>query len=227
MCNENCIDFLKKNLTQEHIAGKTVIEVGAQDINGSARQFIEALQPLKYIGVDIVKSPGVDIVCDATKLIDIFGKESCDVVIATEVIEHIKDWKLAIHNFKSILRPNGIVLITTRSKGYPYHGYPFDFWRFEGDDFRYCFSDFDINVIEKDISKPGVFIKAKKTNAFMENNLHDFALYSIIKKQSVPNVSTLDIILFKIRHTLVITFSAILPGFTKPFIKKYFYDPYK
>ena len=111
MCDINCIRWGAKNLTKDEIRGKTVIEVGSYDVNGSLRYIVELLEPAKYIGVDIVKGPGVDIICPAENLVERFGKESFDVVISTCTLEHVRNWKKAISNMKNICRPKGIFLV--------------------------------------------------------------------------------------------------------------------
>jgi hypothetical protein len=94
------------------------------------------------------------------------------------MIEHVENWQNVINNFKSILKVGGTLLITTRSKGFPYHCYPYDFWRFEIDDMEYIFTDFEIQYLESDLSEPGVFIKAKKLNN-NQINLDNYKLYSM------------------------------------------------
>lgn len=37
MCNKACVDFGKINIKEEYIRGKSVIEAGSMDINGSLR----------------------------------------------------------------------------------------------------------------------------------------------------------------------------------------------
>ena len=37
------------------------------------------------------------------------------MLIATEVIEHVRDWRSGISNFTKVLAPNGVILIKTRS----------------------------------------------------------------------------------------------------------------
>ena len=137
MCDINCIRWGAKNLTNEEIKGKKVIEVGSYDVNGSLRYIIELLEPAKYIGVDIVKGPGVDIICSAEDLVERFGKESFDIVISTCTLEHIKDWKKSISDIKNICKPNGIILIIAPSD-WPYHEYPYDFWRYKKEDIKKC-----------------------------------------------------------------------------------------
>ena len=221
MCNQACIDFVRKVLTEKDVRGKSVIEVGSLDVNGSVRPVVELLQPAKYTGVDIKKGPGVDQICGANDLSAQFGNEVFDLLISTELIEHVRDWKRAIHNFKNILKPKGIILITTRSFGYSYHGYPFDFWRYEMKDMQILFSDFVITNIEKDSLRPGVFIKAWKSFPFSENNLLDYSLYSIIKCKRSPRINTVDIAMFQIYYFIRYLLSAILPEFLKRIIKKW------
>ena len=188
MCDINCIIFGATNLRREEIEGKDVIEVGSKDVNGSLRSFVESREPAEYIGVDIEMGPGVDILCSAEDIIDKFGKDAFDLVLSTELIEHVEDWRKVISNFKNICRQGGIILITTRSQGFKYHGYPYDFWRYESDDMKIIFSDFLIEKIEKDELSPGVFIKAKKPEVFFEKDLSSYTLYSIIDDKRVRTI---------------------------------------
>jgi len=182
MCNKCCIKFGQDNISEKDIIGKKVIEIGCVDINGSLRSYVESFKPQQYIGTDIVSNKGVDKICYAEKLFDVFKKESFNILICTEVLEHVENWKAVISNFKNIISVNGFLLITTRSKGFKFHGYPHDYWRYEEEDFKYIFSDMIINKIEKDTRSPGIFIKATKPENFIEKNLSEYKLYSMIKK---------------------------------------------
>lgn len=216
MCNSACIQFVKKNLKESDIKGKSVIEVGSLDINGTLRPIVEVFKPALYTGVDLFDGPGVDIVCDAKELIDIFDQERFDLLISTEMVEHVLDWKKIISNFKNILKPAGVLIITTRSKGFFYHGYPDDFWRYELDDMKAIFSDFDIVTLEKDPSSPGVFIMARKPIFFIENDLSHLRLYSVVKFIRTSQVTLLNIkvakLLYSIKHRISI--KALLRGKT-------------
>jgi len=73
------------------------------------------------------------------------------------------------------------IYITTCSKGFPYHGYPYDFWRYEVEDMKEIFKDFEIIKLEKDPEAPGVFLKARKSKDYTRSiDLSEICLYSII-----------------------------------------------
>jgi SAM-dependent methyltransferase len=223
MCNQACVDFGIANLRKEEVCGKQVIEVGSLDVNGSLRSFVEKFVPQRYIGVDIGHGPGVDITCDATEIVERFGSEAFDVVISTEVLEHIRDWRKVIANFKTILKPGGVLLITTRSRGYGYHGFPFDYWRYEPEDMRAIFSDCNVEAVDRDNLVPGVFVKVRKPDDFTENNLTDYRLYSIIKRKRCCDIGGTNIFLFKIAYPVIIAArnlaSKILPDTVKKTVK--------
>jgi SAM-dependent methyltransferase len=181
MCNEYCINFGKTHIKEEDVKGKLVIEIGSYDVNGSLRSVAQVYGPSSYIGVDIEFGHGVDQICSIEELISKFGYNSFDLIICTELLEHVKNWQNAIHNIKQILKPGGVLLLTTRSKGFRYHGYPFDFWRYEKSDMEFIFSDCDIEVLESDPSSPGVFLKARKPLNFVENTTENYMLYSIVE----------------------------------------------
>lgn len=141
MCSPSCIAFASSSLSPDEIRGKRVIEVGSFDVNGSIRPWAESFGPASYTGVDIVAGPGVDQICDANRLVDRLGPQSFDLVISTEMLEHVRDWRRVVSNLKNLVAPGGSLLVTTRSAGFGYHGFPCDFWRFSVDDFNTIFHD--------------------------------------------------------------------------------------
>lgn len=188
MCNAFCILFGAMNLTKEEVERKDVLEVGAHNVNGSLRPLIESWGPSKYVGVDIVQGIGVDKICSAEEILNKYGKESFDIIISTEMLEHVKDWKKAISNFKNVCRKEGTILITTRTKAAEYHAWPYDFWRYDIEDMTEIFSDFIIEKLEYDKFSPGIFLKAKKPVDFIENDLSSIELYSIITESRVKDI---------------------------------------
>ena len=200
MCNSACLQFGRGHLTREDVLNKKVIEVGSRDVNGSLRTDLERFRPSAYLGVDVEMGPGVDEICDITDLVGRYGPESFDVVISTEVLEHVREWRGAISNLKRILKPNGVLLVTTRSRGFPYHGYPYDFWRYEVEDIRTIFSDLAVEIIEKDQVSPGVFVRAHKPSGFVERDLDAINLYSIVTHRHCRDVTGLQIAVRRVRH---------------------------
>jgi hypothetical protein len=61
------------------------------------------------------------------------------------------------------------------------------------------FSDMSGQTIEPDDSEPGVFVKAKKTAVFIENDLREHALYSMITDRRSADVSPLDVAIFRLK----------------------------
>ncbi len=192
MCDTACISFTAINLSRDEIKGKRVIEVGSYDENGSLGPLIKSFAPAEYIGVDLKEGAGVDMICRAEDIVDKFGKESFDIVIATELLEHIEDWRGVISNIKNICRTDGLILISTRSHGFIYHGFPYDYWRYEVSDLEYIFSDCLIEKIEKDRYAPGVLLKVKKPKTFKEKDLSDYELYSIVLDKKIKRVEEKD-----------------------------------
>lgn len=200
MCNVDCFRWIAKNTIKQEIMGKKVIEVGSYDVNGSVRCVIELLEPAQYVGVDIMKGPGVDIICAAENLVEKFGGESFDVIISTCVLEHLKDWKKAISNIKNICKPNSTILIIVPSN-WSYHEHPYDFWRYEKDDIKNIFSDCDIITVEEDPQKPSlVYAKIRKPNGFIEKNLTQYQLYSMITGKKIKEVQNKDFKSFHFRY---------------------------
>ncbi|MGI8415398.1 MAG: class I SAM-dependent methyltransferase [Nakamurella sp.] len=194
MATAQVIAFVRAAAQSTDVAGKRVLEVGSYNYNGSFRPIGEAMHPKEYIGVDIQAGPGVDRICGVEYLVDRFGPDSFDLVVCTEMLEHVADWRTAIWNLKSVVRPGGVLIITTRSRGFHFHGYPGDYWRYEPADMRLIFADMDIQELQQDApTSPGVFMKAKRTGTpFTSGDLSAVALYSIIRRHPALRATVPD-----------------------------------
>jgi SAM-dependent methyltransferase len=158
--------FATRALTAEQVTGKRVVEAGAYNYNGSARDAITVHDPASYLGTDVQPGPGVDVVCPAEKLPDVLGEASTDIVISTEMLEHAEDWQAAMAGIAAILKPGGLLVLTTRSPGFPYHPHPGDFWRFPVDLMEWIADGCGLEVLrcepDPDGNSPGVFLLARK-----------------------------------------------------------------
>jgi SAM-dependent methyltransferase len=141
--------------------------------------------------VDILEGPGVDVVGSAGQLVEVFGENRFDVIVTTEMMEHVEDWQGAVSHMKRTLKPGGYLILTTRSQGVNYHGYPHDYWRYEQEDMRLIFDDMEIIDLVVDRVRPGVFIFCRKPEDFHERPLDQIALYSILTRRRTTAVRPL------------------------------------
>ncbi len=117
------------------VAGKSVLEVGSANINGSVRTILEPQGPSAYVGIDLQKGPGVDFDCKVEHFkMSVYARQqdfplAYDFVISCEMLEHAKDWQGALKAMVDLLKPGGTLLLTTRGPGFPRHNAP-DYWRF-------------------------------------------------------------------------------------------------
>jgi SAM-dependent methyltransferase len=162
--HKSVLAWINTALTEEDIAGKRVLEVGSYNVNGSVRPIITAYHPSEYLGVDQAAGPGVDEVLDCSALIETFGAGSWDVVVSTEMLEHVRDWRACVRNLIHVVAPGGLLVITTRSPGFPYHPFPEDHWRYPVAAFERILANARLDQlnVRPDPEAPGVFVKARK-----------------------------------------------------------------
>lgn len=189
MCNEACIIFVARSLTPESISGRSVLEVGSRGYG--ARELLKTWVPAEYVGVDISPGNGVDLLLPAERISEEFGPNRFDIVLSTEMLEHVRDWRTVIASMKRVCKPDGKLVVTTRSKGYPFHAAPHDYWRFELDDMLAIFADFQDLVVEPDRMEPGVFVAARKPRGqFSEVSLDQIALLSMVTGRRTHSIPT-------------------------------------
>lgn len=162
MCSTWGRNFCRQ-LPEGSVKGKTVVEVGSVDVNGSCRPWIVSQLPASYLGTDMQEGPNVDVVCTGEELPEKIGRESCDLLICTEVLEHVENWFEFVQSIWNTINIGGILLLTTRSPGFPLHNYPSDHWRFTVRDMLTIFEDQEILTVTADpTTDPGVGVIIRK-----------------------------------------------------------------
>ena len=111
---------------------RTVVDIGAQNVNGSIKDVTPS--HLQYIGVDFVRAAGVDVVLTDPYTLP-FENDSVDIVMCNSCLEHSEMFWVLYLEVLRILRPSGLFYINVPSNGH-YHRWPVDCWRFYPDSGR-------------------------------------------------------------------------------------------
>ena len=164
VCDEWCIKIVNDSL-KHWMEKPRVLEVGSFDVNGSGREEAEKLSK-EYIGIDIEAGKGVDAVLDAEDVLETYGKSSFDIIISTEMMEHVHNWSNVFYNMVMALKPEGLLIVTTRTPGMPKHNHPSDYWRFTESDMVEIFKPIGSFLeIKSDTKGYGVGFVLKKKKA--------------------------------------------------------------
>lgn len=190
MCSTEIMEQFVEMFAPDDFYGKSVLEIGSKDVNGSVRPIVMKFgRPTSYTGVDIEPGRFVDMTVSAEDILHTFGTEAFDVLISTETMEHVRNWRLVIDNIKHVLKPSGVLYLSTVSPGYHYHGAPHDYWRYEVADLEAIFQDFEILYSSKSTNSYSVYIKARKPANWKPADLSAISLYSMLtgkRSRDVP-----------------------------------------
>ncbi len=135
----------RKNLEKflkQHSTDTLVLDVGAGNVetNHSYTKFF----PNRYT-VDIDPEREPDLVGDIHNLS--LDNNSYDVVLCTEVLEHCHTPQKAIDELMRVLKPGGILILTTRFV-YPLHDIPHDYYRFTKYGLKHLFKTYvEVEII--------------------------------------------------------------------------------
>lgn len=109
-----------------------IVDIGAQDINGSLKQV--SPKNAKYLGLDFVEGKGVDVILTDPYVLPL-DTSSVDRVICSSCFEHSEMFWVLFLEILRVLKPNGLFYLNVPSNG-PFHRYPVDCWRFYPDSGR-------------------------------------------------------------------------------------------
>lgn len=91
-----------------------------------------------YIGIDMDSLLNADVVCDAEKLP--FPNESFDVIISTQVLEHVNNPTIFIEEMNRVLKTGGMFILSTH--GIWFKHTPHDYWRWTDQGLEKIFAPF-------------------------------------------------------------------------------------
>ncbi len=106
--------------------------------------------------LDVEPAYSVDVVGDARKMP--FSDASMDVVLITQVLEHIPDPIAVIGEIRRVLKPGGTLLLSVPSI-FPQHGSPGDYWRYMPQGLQWILRDFhNVTVKGEAGTVPSIFL---------------------------------------------------------------------
>lgn len=122
--------FQDKNIRgfSQGIKNKKILELGSGKIHKNRYYYSNKTlfdSSNEFIQSDIVKEYGHPVV-DVTTM---NYENEFDVVLYTNVLEHVFDFRIAIDNVHAALKSGGVAIIVVPAF-YPLHDEPLDFWRF-------------------------------------------------------------------------------------------------
>lgn len=138
-----------KYITEDFLKQKDVtciVDVGSMDICGSYRK-IFVNEKIKYIGVDLSKGVGVDIVLENPYKYP-FLSESIDVVVSGQTFEHCEFFWEAFREMVRVLRSGGYLFLIAPSAGF-IHRFPVDCYRFHPDSYNALAKYGNVSLVEQ------------------------------------------------------------------------------
>jgi SAM-dependent methyltransferase len=151
-----------------------------------------------YVRADIGAAPGIDLVLNERGELPAEPDGSFDVILSTQVLEHVPDPEKYLAEAFRLLRPGGAMVITTH--GFvPEHGCPDDYHRWTG------------YGLERVMGQAGFVVEESyKTTAMLRASVY-LLHFSIIYQLSWPTGKVLNYFLYLVRmlylHVLVAVFN--------------------
>lgn len=115
-----------------------VIELGSFNVNGGVRHIFNDADD--YVGLDMSRGPGVDIVANIHEADKLFEYRA-DTILCLETLEHDNQPWLSVEAMRNLLIPGGFLVISTPLNGFPEHRYPKDYFRYLKDSYTDWFFD--------------------------------------------------------------------------------------
>jgi SAM-dependent methyltransferase len=152
-----------------HGSDRRTLDIGAQ--NGPY-----AVHFPQRIALDIKRGIGVHIIGDAQALG--IRDASFEVVLCTEVLEHLPEPQRAIDEIFRVLVPGGQLLLTTRFL-FPIHDAPHDYFRFTKYGLRHLLRRFEIVELQEETDAVGTLAVLLQRLGMQAETLHRQPLRAI------------------------------------------------
>jgi SAM-dependent methyltransferase len=117
----SCSEFVAAQIAALPSPPRSVLEVGARDVNGSVRHLFGEVE--RYVGVDREGGPGVDLVMEGSEVTADGIGGRVDVAVCTNVLEHVppREWSQLLDGMYRALRRGGRLIIQAAGPGFDVH----------------------------------------------------------------------------------------------------------
>lgn len=137
-------DFVNRFLNPDKVT--KIADIGSYDVNGCLRPLFQNPN-WQYTGFDISDGPNVDVTLKSEYGWGEELKEQFDIVVSTQVMEHVyMPWKWILDVVK-LAKPGGIIYVCTPHTIH-YHPYPVDCWRAWPDGMKALLEYADVDILE-------------------------------------------------------------------------------
>lgn len=145
----------------DRISGKSVLDVGSQDINGNYKYIFEGCG-CSYVGTDIVPGPNVDVLSTFDHLS--FPDESFDVVVSGQTLEHAEKPWILVKEMARVLKPGGIVCWIAPWRFHVHRDElcPYDRWRILDDGMKTLIKEAGLVLLDCQMYQDDTFGIAEK-----------------------------------------------------------------
>jgi SAM-dependent methyltransferase len=106
----------------------------------------------RRVGLDLEPAAGVHVVGDARRLP--VRDAAFDVVLCTEMLEHVPEPQQAVDEMWRVLKPGGTLVLTTRFL-FPIHDAPHDYFRFTKYGLRHLLKRFEVLELQEEADSVG------------------------------------------------------------------------
>lgn len=124
-------------------SGKTVLDYGCGD---KPYEWMFRKKFEQYIGVDLTTTEAADYVVNQEDKLPV-DDQSIDLVLSTQVLEHVKETNHYLQEIHRVLKANGYLLLSTHGV-WPYHPCPNDYWRWTIDGLELIIQQAGFEILE-------------------------------------------------------------------------------
>jgi len=136
--NDTILSFASQTIKLEDVKDKDVLDIGSLNVNGTLKTGFMNHKANSYHGIDVVDGKGVDEVISIKDFAKKTNKKF-DYIVCTDMIEHSEHWWDFFEAIPKLAKDKARVFFTVPGRGYPFHPYEGDFWRFSIEDTRTLF----------------------------------------------------------------------------------------
>jgi len=145
-----------------------ILDIGSRDVNGTYRPLFDRPGWI-YTGLDTERGENVDIAVNDPYRWKELRRESFDLVISGQTLEHVEYFWITMLEIARVLKTGGLLCLIVPSAG-PEHKYPVDCWRFYPDGIRALARHACLEVIDAH------FASAREEDPVTPDQWHDTML---------------------------------------------------